>query len=403
MFSLLRQRNFSLLWFGGLISYIGDWVLFVALPVYVYTITGSVLATGIMFATSMVPSVLLGSVAGVYVDRWDRRQTMIIANLLRAPLLLPLLFVSSPDLVWIVYIVSFVSRTIGQFSGPAEDALLPKLVGEEHLLKANALNSLNNNLARLMGPALGGVALGAWGFSSAVTIDAISFLLAGAMIFLINAPATVTKATHTAGDASGRIFPRKSVLGEWKEGLKLVRQNKIVASLFILLGFNAIAEGVLSVLMVVYTQVVLHGGSLEFGWLLTAQAVGGLAGGLFVGQLSKRVKPKQLVGPGFLLLGIIDLLIFNIPSLAVALTLMVIVGLPVVALQAGVMTLFQQRTGPFQGACAGCVRHHIRAAPAGINPFHQLLRKRNRRRADAQYRSYTRCPGRNCCLLAPPG
>jgi MFS family permease len=339
MFAVLRQRNFALLWFGGLISYIGDWILLTALPVYVFTLTQSVLATGLMFAISMVPSVLLGSVAGVFVDRWDRKWTMVVTNLARAPLWFSLIFVDSVERLWIVYLVAFTSRCIAQFGGPAEDALLPKLVGEDHLLNANALNALNNNLARLIGPALGGVVFGAFGFGLVVILEAASFLISGIMVALINAPASVTRATHEAHEEE-EAKPR-SVLGEWKDGISIVRHNSTVAALFILLGFNAVAEGILSVLMVIYITVVIGGGALEFGWLLTAQAVGGLLGGLFVGQLSKRVKPKQLVGPGFLLLGIIDLLIFNIPNLPVALILMAVVGLPVVALQAGVMTLFQ--------------------------------------------------------------
>lgn len=338
MFTLLRQRNFSLLWFGGLISYTGDWVLLTALPVYVFTLTQSVLATGLMFAISMVPSVVLGSVAGVFVDRWDRKVTMVVTNLVRAPLWFTLIFVDSVERIWIVYLVAFISRCIAQFGGPAEDALLPKLVGEEHLIKANGLNALNNNLARLIGPALGGVVFGAMGFGMVVILEASSFLIAGVMVALINAPSSVTRATHDAHEEEAR--PR-SVFGDWKDGISMVRRNRIVAALFILLGFNAVAEGVLAVLMVIYVQAVLGGGALEFGWFLTAQAIGGLLGGLFVGQLSKRVQPRHLVGPGFLLLGVIDLLIFNIPNLPVGLVLMAVVGLPVVALQAGVMTLFQ--------------------------------------------------------------
>ena len=339
MFSLLRQRNFALLWFGGLISYTGDWILFTALPVYVFTLTQSVMATGLMFAITVVPSVLLGSVAGVFVDRWDRKWTMVVTNLARAPLWFSLVFVDSVERLWIVYLVAFASRCIAQFGGPAEDALLPKLVGEEHLLNANALNALNNNLARLVGPALGGVVFGALGFGMVVILEASSFLIAGIMVMLIIAPASVTRATHEA--AHDEETAPGSIFGQWKDGISMVRRNRVVAALFILLGFNAVAEGILAVLMAIYVQTVLGGGALEFGWILTAQAVGGLLGGLFVGQLSKRVQAKQLVGPGFILLGVIDILIFNIPNLPVALILMAVVGLPVVALQAGVMTLFQ--------------------------------------------------------------
>ncbi len=84
MLTTLRQRNFSLLWSAGLISMIGDWMLFIALPIYVYKLTGSALATSTMFIAEMIPSLLLGSVAGVFVDRWNRKRIMVITNLLLA-------------------------------------------------------------------------------------------------------------------------------------------------------------------------------------------------------------------------------------------------------------------------------------------------------------------------------
>ena len=105
MLAVLRQRNFALLWFGQLISLTGDYVLIVALPFYIYQITGSALATGVMFLVQALPSLFLGSLAGVFVDRWNRRWTMIAANLARAGILLLLLFVHSRDLLGVIYIV----------------------------------------------------------------------------------------------------------------------------------------------------------------------------------------------------------------------------------------------------------------------------------------------------------
>src|SRR5579884_1501541 len=88
MIAALRQRNFSLLWFGQLISLLGDWILFVALPFYIYTLTGSTLATGVMFIVQTLPRLFLGSVAGVFVDRWNLKYTMVIVNLVQALILL---------------------------------------------------------------------------------------------------------------------------------------------------------------------------------------------------------------------------------------------------------------------------------------------------------------------------
>src|SRR4051812_20308683 len=103
MIALLRQRNFGLLWFGGLISFIGDWVTLVAMPIYAYTLTGSVAATGGTWIAAVLPSVVVQSFAGVYVDRWDRKRTMVLANLLTVPLVLGFLLVQHPQDIWIVY------------------------------------------------------------------------------------------------------------------------------------------------------------------------------------------------------------------------------------------------------------------------------------------------------------
>lgn len=354
MLALLRQRNFALLWFGGLISFTGDWVLFVALPIYVYSLTNSVLATGLMFMVAVLPSIVLGSVAGVYVDRWDRRRTMVVANLAAAPLLLVLFAVHSAEQVWIIYLFSLAMNSIRQFARPAENALLPKLVGKEDLVTANALNSLNDNLARLIGPAVGGVVLAWWQFPAVILLDAVSFLIAGLMVAFISAPPSVTRATVAEDD---EVAPSKGVLHEWLSGLRVVRSNRIVAALFLLVGVNQLAEGILNVLFVPWVKDVLHGGSIEFGWILSAQAVGGLFGGMVIGRLGKSAKPAQLVWIGFVLLGAIDLLIFNAPMLLLAVVLMALVGIPVVGLQAGIQTLFQtsvadQYRGRVMGAWA---------------------------------------------------
>ena len=161
MLAVLRQRNFALFWLGQLISVFGDWILLVALPFYIFDLTGSALATGAMFMASNLPRVLLGSVAGVFVDRWDRRRTMIAADLSRAALMLTLLTVHSVHWLWIVYLVAFTQATIAQFFNPAKNAVIPLLVGETDLIAANSLNSLSSELTRLTAPALGGLLFGA--------------------------------------------------------------------------------------------------------------------------------------------------------------------------------------------------------------------------------------------------
>lgn len=198
MLHVIRQRDFALLWFAGLISMTGDWMLFIALPVTVYELTGSAVATSGILIASRIPSLILGSVAGVFVDRWDRKQTMVLVNLVRAPLLLLLLAVDSPDRIWIVYIVAFAVSAMSQFFGPAENALLPRLVGTDHLVPANALNALNNNLSRLIGPAIGGLVAARFGLRGVAIVDAASFFLAAGLIAAIATSAGPNRKRSTA-------------------------------------------------------------------------------------------------------------------------------------------------------------------------------------------------------------
>ena len=99
MLTILRRRNYGLLWIAQLISMIGDWAMFAALPFFIYQVTGSVMATGAMFMIQVVPSLVFGSVAGVVVDRWDRRWTMIGSSLFRGAVLVILLGVRSADMI----------------------------------------------------------------------------------------------------------------------------------------------------------------------------------------------------------------------------------------------------------------------------------------------------------------
>src|SRR5687767_13980586 len=104
MLRLLRQRNFGLLWAASLISLTGDWVLVVGLPIEVYRRTGSTLATMGMVLASLIPAITLGSIAGVFVDRWDRCRLMVVVNLLLAVTMLPLLAVDAFG-IWVAFAV----------------------------------------------------------------------------------------------------------------------------------------------------------------------------------------------------------------------------------------------------------------------------------------------------------
>lgn len=346
MIGTLRNRNFALLWLGGLISLAGDWVLNIGLPIYVFLLTRSILATSITVMATRVPSLLFGSVAGIFVDRWDRRRTLVGANALLALALLPLLLVRSADLIWIVYAVAFVGACLEQFTAPAENALLPTLVGEAHLVQANSLNGISSNLARLVGPALGGLIAAAYGLNGIVLADAVSFVCAGLLISFIRGravPAETAPAQSTAG-ASG--FTR--AVREWVDGLGVIIHERTLSVLLLMFAITMLGEGVFSVLYPIFVYQILHGEALQIGQLMSAQAVGGLIGGLLVGVIGKRIMSRWVIGLGQVCFGLVDLAIFNTPAFYPAfwlsVGLFVVVGIPGLASSTGAQSLLQART-----------------------------------------------------------
>lgn len=342
MRAVLRQRNFALLWVGQLISVFGDWVVLIALPFYIFDLTGSALATGAMFMAANLPRVLLGSVAGVFVDRWNRKRTMIAADMLRAALILTLLTVHSVHWLWLVYLVAFTQAVVAQFFIPAKNAVIPLLVGERDLIPANSLNALSENLTRLTAPALGGALFGLFGLGSVVWIDSASFLVSGLMIACIAMPVAVR---NPADAARGRSWV--AIAGEWRDGMRLMRADATIAAIFATMGTAMIAEGFFTALLVPFVKEVLHGGPQDFGWLASAQAIGGLIGSVFLGRIGTAVRPGILIPVSGLLFGAGDIALINLPGhgplppLAVALGLIGVAGVPIVGFFVTQQTLLQ--------------------------------------------------------------
>jgi MFS family permease len=346
MLRLLRQRNFGLLWVGGLISMIGDWVLFVGLPFEIYRLTGSTLATGGMVLALLVPRIVLGSVAGVYVDRWDRRRLMIVVNVLLALFLLPLLAVGVIGL-WVAFAVLVIESCLEQLFVPAEMALLPNLLegGEEELVTANALSGVNRHLARLIGPAIGGVVVAVGGLTAVAILDAASFLLAAGLIAAIRT--TRSRAERHVSLEHETVSAWQRLLREWRDGLRLVGRDVVLRAVMIFLVITAVGEGLTMTLFVPWVRDALHSDSAGYGAVLSTQAIGGLTGALVIGRIGSRINPLRMLIVAAIVFGAIDLVLFTYPVLypviGPALVMLVIVGVPGAAMGAAIATLQQIR------------------------------------------------------------
>ena len=357
MFAILRIRDFGLLWLAGLISFAGDAALLIALPLHVYRLTDSTLATAVALAARFVPRVLFASVAGVFVDRWDRKRTMVITDLARATILLPILV--APDTLAIVYAVMVCHGAIGLFFAPAEGALLPKLVGREHLVSANALNALNNNLGMLIGPAIGAVLYSQVGIGGVVLVDSASYVVSAILIGQIAADARPER--DPGGTTSEAAWSRMA--SDWRAGISVVQQNLSLRVLFAAYVLGGLAEGVFLTLgLSPLVLDVLGGTPAQVGWVASAQAIGGLIAGVIVVRIGHRLTKRWLLGGGTIGIGLADLGTANAHRVAgtgtaaigVAMGCMVLAGPPSVAGGAATQTIIQDEApDAFRGRVFG--------------------------------------------------
>src|ERR1022692_1051257 len=129
MFQALRIRDFRLLWGGGIVSSLGSWLLILAIPAHVFLATGSLRDTGLTLAAEYLPRLLLGPVAGVLADRWDRRRLMIATSLFQAGAVATMLLGTTPGRYWVLYVALIAESGGGVLYGPAMQARRPAIVG----------------------------------------------------------------------------------------------------------------------------------------------------------------------------------------------------------------------------------------------------------------------------------
>jgi MFS family permease len=350
---LAAHRDLRFLLSAGLISLGGDWILRVGLAYRVYALTGSTVASALTMASSFLPQLLLGALGGVFADRWDRRRTMIVADLLLAAGLLPLLLVHGAGQVWLVFVVLVWEGIVAQFLTPAEQAVLPTLVPDEALVTANATGGQVQNLSRLAGSAMGGVIAAVGGIGAVALADAASFVLSAALIALIHAPARAARGAGSPGSIGSTIA---AVRGELGDGLRRSVRHRVVRALTVFILVTAVGEGIMSTLYAPFVRHVLHGSSQAYGVVAAVQAVGGIVGGLLAASVGHRVSPAKLLGWGAVAFGAVDLAIFLYPLGYIAVWPaalgMIVAGIPGALTLAGAITLFQRNT---EDSCRGRV------------------------------------------------
>lgn len=312
---LSTNADFRKLWAAQLISFCGDWFTTVALLGLVLELTGSALNSGIVLASSILPSFLMAPIAGPFADRFDRRRLMVGTDLLRAVLALGLLLVRSPETVWIGPVCLAGMSAVSAFFLPASGASLPNLVAPEDLGAANTLTSASWGTMLAVGAALGGWVAAEFGRDTAFVLDAASFVTSALLVMGI-------RANFSQGRVAGAAVRTGHSI---REGLAYARSDPRVLALLASKGGFGLGVGVVALLPVLATDV-FRAGDRGIGILFAARGLGALLGPFLVIRYVRDSDRRLLVA-----------LAWSIATYGVA--YLVLAGAPTLALAAAVATI----------------------------------------------------------------
>jgi MFS family permease len=279
----LRERDFRLMWAGMCVSLLGDGAFLVALAWQVYQLSDGPTAMGIVGIAMTVPTIVFLLVGGILSDRFDRRRLMLAADLTRllAVGALALLSVTGALEVWHVAVLVAIYGAAQAFFAPAFDAIVPDLLPEHLLAQANALDQLVRPIAlRMVGPAVGGVLVGAFGASTAFALDAASFALSAGALLLMRPPAR-----------TGASGPAASVVADLREGWRFVRERRWLWVTFVSAAVAYLLfMGPVEVLVPYLVKHDLHATARDLGLVFAA---GGLASIITAIALGRRGIPRR--------------------------------------------------------------------------------------------------------------
>jgi MFS family permease len=361
--SFLINRNFRLLAIGQAISNMGDFVYSTTLLIWVFVLTHSAAAVSGVLIAQYLPVFLLGPIAGVFVDRWNRRRTMVVSDVTRAILaLLPLvvpIFLRLPSIYTSVFLISAFSR----FFMPARAGILQVIVPDEQQPQAASISQATFALSFIIGPAIASPLYFAVGPIVACIINAVSFLISALSVRAIRAS---KEALHPylkvdAQNSSGGV---KAVVRELFAGLRFVVQTRVLLIVMILILIAMLGGGALNALDIIFVSQRLHVSTGLYGPLVAVGGLGTLLGAIGAGFLSKKVMPRHILAGSVFLLGL-GLVIYAFQTQYIpAIIVMFITGIPQGGIDVGFTPML---LGTTPRSLIGRVQSVIETAMFGIS------------------------------------
>jgi MFS family permease len=314
-FSIFRNRNFSLMWSGQLVSTIGSALTSLAASIYVFRETDSALSVGLMLMATAAPSLLVGLFAGVFVDRYDRKKIMITSDLIRAALVVSIPFLVPLNVIWL-YIMVMLTSAIGQFFDPAHESVLPEVASDKELAAANSLIAISSFGATAVGFAASGLIASTADISWAFYLDAVTFLLSAFWISRL-------RITHNVSEDKTSVA---IVISNLRAGVHQLFRTPILRSLFTAQVPVLLAFGLSNALLLPFAVRALGATEFEYGLQEGLTSIGFVVGSLLMASLFDRMREGLWLGVSFLGMALAAIVYSFVHSILLAILVIAISG-----------------------------------------------------------------------------
>jgi len=334
----LINRNYAFLWAGQAVSSLGDSIYDLTLIVWIAAVIARqangqpatwapIAVSGVLIAVSL-PSLFFGPIAGVFVDRWDKKKTMLWMDFIRMVLVAVLVLATGASIFpWklsaamqlaAIYITVFLASICSQFFSPARAVLIGDIVDQEHLGRASGLAQVSQSIAMIMGPPLAAPVLFGFGVQWALLFNALTFLISFLCVRVVRAPLT-TVTTQKEGKANfGRDF---------LEGINFSFKNRVLQVLYVTIIVASLGAGAINSLMIFFVTDNLHVSVTNVGVLDGFFGAGVIVGSVLISTLASKIKITQLFTGAILGFGVLFLLLARTSNIFIALGILLLLGI----------------------------------------------------------------------------
>ena len=315
MFAVFRKRDFTLLWLASLISSIGSSLTDLAAGILIYRQTGSALSVGLMLMATALPSLVVGLVAGVFVDRYDRKKIMLASCLIRMVLVASIPLAVSFNVLFL-YVIVFVNSAVAQFFDPAQESVIPDVADDEELAAANSFLSISSFGSTAIGFSAAGLLASLASIEIAFYADAVTFLVCSVLILFVAVRPTVNdEATNV-----------RVVIDGLRDGFRALTGSPILRNSFLSGIPMYFSFGLWNVLLLPFAITILMASEFEYGLQEGLTSLGFVAGSLLMAKVTDRLREGQWVVLSMIGMGILGVAYGFATSIAVAIVLVTLSG-----------------------------------------------------------------------------